>query len=136
MVGVTITVAVPAGFVPELAVHTNGAAPLEDRETLCPTHIVDNEGVILIDGVKEIDTVATAVAVHVPAPDKTVYVVVVVGLTVTEAALGGLAPELAVQTNGAEPLDVNVTLCPIQIVDREGVILIEGVKEIDTVATA
>ena len=59
-----------------------------------------------------------------------------VGLTVTVEALAGLGPVLAVQTKGAEPLDVNVTLCPTQIVDREGVILIEGVKEIDTVATA
>ncbi len=62
--------------------------------------------------------------------------VVVVGLTVTVAALAGVVPVLAVQTNGAEPLDVNVTLCPKQIVEKDGVILIEGVNEIETVATA
>ena len=62
--------------------------------------------------------------------------VVVVGDTVTVAALAGLVPELAVQTKGAEPLEVKVTLWPRQIVDKDGVILIAGVVEIDTVATA
>lgn len=62
---------VPAGFGPELAVQTKGAAPPEDNVTLCPTQIVDKDGVILIDGVKEIETVATAVAVQVPVPTKT-----------------------------------------------------------------
>ena len=59
-------------MVPLLAVHENGAAPLEDNVTVCPTQIVDKEGVIEIEGVKEIDTVATAEAVQVPVPDKTV----------------------------------------------------------------
>lgn len=91
---------------------------------------------MLIDGIVETETVAIADAVHVPVPDNTVYVVVVVGLTFTVAELGGVVPELAVQTNGATPVVVNVTVCPAQIVESEGVMLIEGVVEIETVATA
>jgi hypothetical protein len=34
--------------------------------------MVETDGVILIEGVKEIETVATAVEVQVPVPDKTV----------------------------------------------------------------
>ena len=56
-----------------------------------------------MDGDSEIDTVATADAVQVPEPDKTVQVVVVVGVTVTFPTLGGFVPELAVQVNGPEP---------------------------------
>ena len=67
---------------------------------------------MLIDGTVEIETIATADAVQVPLPDKTEYVVVVVGDTVTEADAGGLDPELAVHVNGPAPLEVNVTLCP------------------------
>jgi hypothetical protein len=55
-----------------LAVQTKGAEPLDDKVILCPKQIVDNDGVILIDGVKEIETVATAVDVQVPVPDNTV----------------------------------------------------------------
>ena len=91
---------------------------------------------IVIGGTIEIETVAKAVAVQVPAPDKTVYVVVVDGVTATVAAPVGLVPELAVHTNGADPVDDKVTVCPTQIVDKEGVILIDGVNEIETVATA
>ena len=43
---------------------------------------------------------ATAKAVHVPAPAKTVYVVVVVGLTVTAPVGEGFGPVLAVHTKG------------------------------------
>ena len=68
------------------------------------------EGVILIDGVVPTDTVATADAVQVPVPDKTVYDVVTKGDTVTVAALAGLVPELAVQINGADPLDESTAL--------------------------
>lgn len=114
--------AAAAGLDPELAVHTNGPAPLEVNVTLCPTQIVESDGVIAIDGVAEIDTVATAEDVHVPEPTKTEYVVVIVGETVTVATDGGLVPELAVQVNGPAPPEVNTTLCPAHIVDREGVI--------------
>ena len=58
------------------------------------------------------------------------------GETVTVATAGGLAPLLAVQVKGPEPLDVRTWLCPAQIVDKEGVILIEGEVVTDTVATA
>ena len=58
---------------------------------------------MFIEGVAEIETMATADAVHVPEPDKTEYVVVVVGVTVTLATAEGFVPELAVQTNGPEP---------------------------------
>ena len=61
---------------------------------------------------------------------------VVVGVTVTEAVAGGLVPELAVQTKGAEPLADKPTLCPKQIVDKDGVIAIAGVVDTETVATA
>lgn len=122
VVGDTVTVAAAAGLEPELAVHTNGPAPLEVNVTLCPTQIVESDGVIAIVGVEEIETVATADAVHVPEPTKTEYVVVVVGETVTVATDGGLEPELAVQAYGPAPPEVNTTLCPAHIVDREGVI--------------
>jgi hypothetical protein len=49
------------------------------------------------------DTVAMAVVVQAPVPDKTVYVVVVLGVTVTLAALIGFEPELAVHVNGPPP---------------------------------
>lgn len=62
--------------------------------------------------------------------------VVVLGLTVTVPEAGGLVPELAVHTKGPEPLDVNTALCPAQIVDRVGVILMVGDNVMDTVATA
>ena len=39
VVGDTVTVAAAAGLEPELAVHTNGPAPLEVNVTLCPTQI-------------------------------------------------------------------------------------------------
>lgn len=134
--GLTETVPEDAGFVPLLAVQTNGPAPLLDKVVDCPLQIVVKEGVIVIDKAGAIDTVATAVAVQAPVPDNTVYDVVVEGVTVTVAALAGVGPELAVQTNGAEPPDVNVTLSPKQIVEKEGVIVMDGVNEIETVATA
>ena len=62
---------------------------------------------MVIDGVNEMETVATADAVQVPVPDNTVYVVVELGVTVTLAADGGFAPALAVQTNGPAPEEVN-----------------------------
>ena len=72
MAGVTVTVAALAGFVPELEVHTKGAEPLDERTALCPEQMVDKEGVILIEGVVDIETVATACEVQVPTPDTTV----------------------------------------------------------------
>ena len=94
------------------------------------------EGVIFTDNVGAIDTVAIAVAVQAPVPDKTVYVVVADGVTVTLAALAGLDPVLAVQVNGPVPVDDKETFSPKQIIVLEGVILIGGVAPITTVATA
>lgn len=122
VVGDTVTEADAGGLDPELAVHVNGPAPLEVNVTLCPAQIVESDGVIAIDGVAEIDTVATAEDVQVPEPTKTEYVVVIVGETVTVATDGGLEPELAVHAYGPAPPEVNTTLCPAHIVDREGVI--------------
>ena len=82
------------------------------------------------------DTVATAVTVQAPVPDKTVYVVFEVGETVTLDALAGLAPALAVQVKGPVPVDVKLTLSPKQIVVFDGVILIGVTGAIDTVAKA
>ena len=56
------------------------------------------------------------------------------GVTVTFATLAGAAPELAVQTKGPAPLADKAWLCPAQIVDKEGVMAIVGVAEIETVA--
>ena len=124
--GDTVTVAALAGAAPELAVHTNGAAPLDDRVAVWPEQIVVNDGVIVIAGVVDIDTVATAVDVQVPAPANTVYVVVVVGETVTLATLAGFAPLLAVHAKGPEPLAFKTTLCPEHIVEKGGVIVTVG----------
>jgi hypothetical protein len=121
---------------PELAVQVNGPTPLDDNEILSPKQIVVLDGVIVIDKVGAIDTVATACAVQAPVPDNTVYVVVDVGVTVTFAALAGDDPELAVHENGPAPEDDKPTLSPKQIVVLDGVILIGGVAPIDTVATA
>jgi hypothetical protein len=70
--GVTIIVAVLAGFVPELDVQTKGAEPPEDKVTLSPKHKVVKDGVILIEGVNEIETVAIADVVQAPVPDNKV----------------------------------------------------------------
>ena len=70
--GVTVTVAALAGFVPVLAVHVNGPAPVLDKVALAPRQIIVLEGVILMDNVGAIETVATACAVHVPVPERTV----------------------------------------------------------------
>ena len=66
--------------------------------TFCPKQIVVKLGVMLITGTADIETVATAVEVHVPTPEITVYEVVDEGVTVTLAALAGFAPLLAVHT--------------------------------------
>jgi len=55
-----------------LAVQTKGADPLADKPTLCPKQIEDTDGVIAMDGIVEIETVATADDVQVPVPDNTV----------------------------------------------------------------
>jgi hypothetical protein len=94
------------------------------------------EGVIFIDRVGAIETLAIAVVVQAPVPDKTVYVVVVLGVTVTLAALAGFDPVLAVQVKGPAPVEESETLWPRQIIVLEGEILIEGIVPIDTVATA
>lgn len=43
-----------------------------DNATLSPRQIIVLEGVILMDNIGAIDTVATAWAVHAPVPDRTV----------------------------------------------------------------
>ena len=91
---------------------------------------------MVITGVVEMETVATAVDVHDPVPDKTVQVVVVVGVTVTFATAAGFEPELAVQTYGPPPLTESAWLCPKQIDDKDGVIDIVGELVIETDATA
>lgn len=63
---------VAGGVGPLLAVHTKGPAPEDVRVTVCPTQIVDKDGVMLIGDAGDTETVATAVAVHVPEPDNTV----------------------------------------------------------------
>jgi len=65
-------------------------------------------GVIVIDGIVPIVTVATADEVHAPLPSMTVYVVVIVGVTTTTAALIGFGPLLAIQANGPVPDAVRV----------------------------
>ncbi len=60
------------GLVPELAVQAKGPAPVLDNAVDCPLQMVEREGVIVIDKAGAIETVATAVAVQVPEPDKTV----------------------------------------------------------------
>ena len=116
--------------------HTKGPVPEEDNVVLAPKQIMVLLGVIFIDNDGAIDTVAMAVVVQAPVPDKTVYVVVALGVTVTLAALVGFEPELAVQINGPPPDTDNEVLSPKQIVVFEGVILIDGVVPTDTVATA
>jgi hypothetical protein len=133
--GVTVTLAALVGLAPLLAVHVNGPAPLEDKAWLCPLQIVETDGVMLIEGVVEIETVAIAELVQVPAPETTVKDVVVAGVTVTVAAAGGLAPLLAVQVNGPVPLALNTWLCPAQMLVIEGVIAVVGVADTETVIT-
>ena len=70
--------------------------------------MTDNDGVIEIDNEADIETVAIAVDVQEPVPDKTVYVVVEAGATVTVPTAAGFAPLLAVHTKGPAPLAVNV----------------------------
>lgn len=136
VVGETVTVPAAGGLVPLLAVQTNGPAPEAVKVTVWPAQIIETEGVIEIGATGAMETVATAVAVQEPVPDNTVYVVVVLGVTVTVAAAGGFVPLLAVHVNGPAPVDVKVTLCPAQMVESEGVILIDNVAATDTVATA
>lgn len=73
---------------------------------------------------------------HAPVPDKTVYVVVVVGLTNTESFEEGLIPVLAVQVYGPKPLHDKLAVCPLQIVVTEGVILTVNAGATETEATA
>ena len=72
VVGLTLTVPEAAGVVPLLAVQENGPVPEEFKVTVCPAQIEVTEGVIAIGATGATDTVAKAVAVQVPAPDKTV----------------------------------------------------------------
>lgn len=116
--------------------HVKGPLPDADKVVFAPKQIVVFVGVTFTEELVITDTVATAAAVQVLAPDNTEQVVVTDGDTDTEAALAGLVPVLAVQINGAEPPEESVTICPEQIVVADGVILIDGVKEIETVATA
>ena len=136
VVGVTITEAAAPGFTPLLAVQVKGPAPEEVKFVLAPKHIVVLDGVIEVVNVGEIETVATAVVVQPPIPDKTVYVVVDDGVTITLAELGGFVPELADQTKGPVPVVDNDTLSPKQIVVFVGVIFIAAVAPTETVATA
>ena len=70
--GVTVTFPTDGGVVPLLADHTNGPAPLADKFTLCPTQMVDKDGVMVIEGALVTETVATAEFVQVPVPVITV----------------------------------------------------------------
>ena len=72
MVGLTVTELADGGVAPLLAVHENGPVPEEFKVTVCPVQIEVREGVIVIGATGATDTVAKAVAVQVPAPDKTV----------------------------------------------------------------
>ena len=67
-----MTVPEAVGVAPLLAVHTKGPVPEEFNVTVCPAQIEVTEGVIAIGAKGATDTVAKAVAVQVPAPDKTV----------------------------------------------------------------
>ena len=97
------------GFVPLLAVHAYGPElPTTVKLAEPPLQMVVLDGVILIADVEDTDTVAIAVVVHVPVPDKTVYVVVVLGVTTIVPNAGGVVPLLAVQTKGPAPDAVNV----------------------------
>ena len=71
-VGETTTVPNAGGVVPELVVQTNGPDPETVKVCDDPEQIEDIDGVIIIAGVVEIETVATAVEVHVPVPERTV----------------------------------------------------------------
>lgn len=70
--GVTTIVPTAGGVVPLLAVQANGPAP--DAVNVCevPAQIAVTDGVIVTCTKGVTDTAATAVAVHVPLPDKTV----------------------------------------------------------------
>ena len=57
---------------PELAVQTNGPVPEVNKFALAHKQIIVLEVVIEIVNVGAIDTVAIAVVVHAPVPDKTV----------------------------------------------------------------
>lgn len=71
-----------------------------------------------------------------PVPAKTVYVVLVVGLTITVLKGLGLGPTLAVQLKGPEPLQVRFEVCPLQITELELIIVTVKAGAIETVATA
>ena len=68
VVGVTITFAVLGGFVPELAVQTNGPVPEELKFTLSPKQIVVLVGVIVKAGVVVKDTVVIPLLKILPLP--------------------------------------------------------------------
>ena len=70
--GVTVTLAALAGAVPVLALQTKGPVPEADKPTLCPAQTEDSVGVIAVGGGVPTETVATAEAVHDPAPAITV----------------------------------------------------------------
>ena len=67
VVGVTVIEAVVAPVD-----QTKGPVPDDDKVVFAPKQIIELAGVIFIDKVGEIDTVATAVVVQAPVPDKTV----------------------------------------------------------------
>jgi len=134
--GATITEEELPGLAPELAVQVYGPIPEVARFVFAPKQIIVLEGVIEIGNVGAIETVAIAVVVHAPVPDKTVYVVVAFGVTVIFAALAGLLPELAVHTKGPDPPADKEALAPKQIIVFVGVIVMAGVVPIETVATA
>lgn len=72
MAGATVTVPELAGLAPVLAVQVNGPAPVDDNVALPPGQMMVLDGVILIEKTGAIDTVATAWAVQVPVPERTV----------------------------------------------------------------
>ena len=73
VVGDTAIVPVAGGFIPALAVQTNGPElPLTTKLVDCPLQIVVLLGVIDVAPGTVNEIVAVAVVVHVPVPDKTV----------------------------------------------------------------
>ena len=94
------------------------------------------DGVILTVNAGAIETLATACAVQAPVPNKTVYVVLTVGETITLDVLVGFEPLLAVHVNGPAPEEDKLALAPKQIMVLEGVIFTDNVGAMDTVAIA
>ena len=113
VVGDTVTVADAGGFVPLLAVHAKGPAPLEVKFIDCPAQIEDIEGVIATAAGELTFTVITEKLVQEPDVLVTVYVVVAEGVVTTTDPVEELRPVPGTQEYvPVPPLAVNVALCP------------------------